>query len=74
MKFVAKPNTWYDEGTEAELLADLGAHQCYDTDDGVGENGKPIMHDCRSGLFKGIKQGAEDEEVCAFCEFEIEEG
>ena len=23
-KFIAKPDTWYDEGTEAKLLADYG--------------------------------------------------
>lgn len=27
MKFIAKPNTWFDEGTEVELLFDI--HENY---------------------------------------------
>jgi len=49
MKYISD-GTWFDKGSEAELL--------FETMDGVG-------------LFKGIKDGNLDEEICMFDEFEI---
>ncbi len=55
MKYISD-GTWFDEGTECELLID-----CEDGD-------APEMH---SGLFKGLHNGDVDEELCLFDEFEI---
>ena len=49
MKYIAKANTWFDEGTEVRLI------------DRYSEE---------FGLFIGMKDGKEDEEVCRFDEFE----
>lgn len=56
MKYISD-GTWFDRGTEAELL---GAVVDYHDGD-------------MSGLFRGIKDGHFDEEVCLFSEFEEEE-
>lgn len=59
--FIAKQNTWFDVGTEAELLC--GPYEAYD--------------DCQMtkrndwGLFRGIKDGHLDEEECTLDEFEV---
>jgi hypothetical protein len=56
MKYIAKPNTWFDEGTEIELVDDYGKDKRCPMP-GVG-------------LFCGLKNGHLDEEVCTFDEFE----
>lgn len=66
LKYIAKehpePNdgpgeVWYDAGTEVELIDD---YRLEDT---------PM--DC--GLFRGLRDGKTDEEVCSFDEFIVEE-
>ncbi len=49
IKYIAKKDTWFDEGSEAELLVEIPS----------------------GGLFKGIKNGKEDEELCDIEEFDI---
>ena len=50
MAYIAKPDTWFDVGTDAILIDDY----------------RPQID---SGLFRGIKDGHPDEEVCGFDEF-----
>jgi len=41
-RFFAKPDTWFDEGTEAELVADCGAFGIF-----LGQHlGKPDEESC----------------------------
>lgn len=47
------PDTWFDEGTEVELVDDY----------------RP---DLASGLFRGLRHGQRDEEICRFDEFREE--
>lgn len=66
MKYIAKPNTWYDEGTEAVPVSDfwtlhLIKKNCFLT---------WIKYET-SAVFCGIKDGKEDEEVCCINEFNI---
>ena len=49
-KYIAKSDTWFDEGTEAKLLGEL-----------INE----------VGLFRGIHNGEEDEELCPLEEFNV---
>ena len=58
MKYIAKPGTWFDVGTEAILIDDYRPE------------GK-LLND--SGLFCGLRNGKEDEEICPFSEFEEHE-
>ena len=59
-RFIAKPETWYDENTEAVLLSTTGT--------GIdGHTREPWL----SGLFVGYVKGELDEEVCGFDEFYI---
>jgi len=51
MNYIAKPDTWFDEGTPCTLLIDI-----FNID---------------AGLFKGLRNGEEDEEICPYDEFEI---
>lgn len=60
MKFVAKPNTWYDAGTEVKILVECGT--VYDCDD---------MHPSLNVLCQGIRNGDIDEEMCCSDEFYI---
>lgn len=62
IKYTAKPNTWFDEGTEAVPLTEI-----WKTSERF--NG-PIIG---SALFLGIRDGKEDEEVCSLSEFFITE-
>jgi hypothetical protein len=50
MKYIAKIDTWFDEGTEVEIIDDYR------------NSSKP----CNIGLFKGYHLGELDEEVCDF--------
>jgi len=59
MKFLAKPNTWYDEMTEVEIVDEYCT--VYDKD------GPPTLH-C---LCRGLKNGSIDEEICVAEEFII---
>ena len=56
MKYISD-GTWFDKGTEAELLGALAEFPDGD----------------KSGLFKGLRNGEWDEELCLFSEFEIKE-
>jgi hypothetical protein len=62
IKFIAKPNTWFDEGTIVTLVDDY-SDICYDWT--CGECGKA----CGMALFEGLKNNKIDREVCNFCEF-----
>ena len=57
IKFIAKQDTWFDEGTEAKLLFRMGDEDFND------KNG--------CGMFEGIKDGKIDEEPCGYDEFII---
>ena len=58
MKYIAKKDEWFDEGTEATLIDDYRLSTSAPFD---------------SGLFLGIHNGKPDEEVCSFDEFDIAE-
>ncbi len=57
MKFISD-GTWFDEGTEVEILAECGT--VYD-----GETGRPTL----SVLVAGKRNGELDEELCTMEEF-----
>jgi len=59
-RYFAKPDTWFDAGTEAELLGEP-LYVCFDDD------GKEMW----AGLFSGTKDGKPDEEICTSDEFDI---
>ncbi len=56
MIYKAKPNTWFDENSEAELIEDYRADK---------------LNPLNCGLFCGYRNGKLDEEICLFEEFEI---
>ena len=58
-KYIALKDNWYDEGTEVEFIGAL--IETYDFDGTYSP----------SGLFRGIKDGKIDEEMCGFDEFDI---
>jgi hypothetical protein len=55
IKYIAKPDTWYDEGTEAVPVTSIW---------NVNENDQ-------AAVFLGTKDGNPDEEMCCLDEFEI---
>lgn len=57
VKYISK-GEWFDKGTAAKLLVDIGP----------SIDGKE-----RLGLFEGIKDGKPDEEECWFSEFDMVE-
>ena len=57
IKFISRPDSWFDEGTEAFIDFDEGAGNC-------------IAHDFISDVFNGIHEGKEDEEMCNIFEFD----
>ena len=61
MRFIAKKDTWFDEGTEAVLLGESWV--------GFADPALTIRAD--AGLFAGIRDGKPDEEVCGLDEFDI---
>jgi hypothetical protein len=63
-KYIAKPNTWFDEGTEVELLVNF--RKCF-------RKGKDYndLIPTEWGLFRGMCNGELDEETCDFLEFDI---
>lgn len=64
MKYIAKPDTWFDDGTEAKLIEYLytSSKQWIDGEEYPG---------CDCGLFEGICEGKIDQEICGYDEFEI---
>lgn len=59
MKYISKPNEWFDEGTEATLVTEIwDKGRCIDCGKG------------RTAIFAGIRHGKPDEEMCCLCEFE----
>lgn len=64
MKYRAKPDTWFDEGTLCELIADGRPQWNSGIFTGIRTSkGSPELHP------KGEKY--EDEELCSFDEFEV---
>jgi len=63
MKYIAKPNTWFDEGTEA-----FPASGCWEAYNELG-----LINIVRAAVFSGIKNGNPDEEICSEDEFDIQE-
>jgi hypothetical protein len=63
-KYIAKPDTWFDEGTEVKLLNNFG--ECL-------RKGKDYSDMIKTewGLFEGLVDGESDEETCDFLEFDI---
>lgn len=60
MKFLAKPDTWYDEGTEVKILQE----HCT-----VFDASRKIL--TLQVLCSGLKDGEIDEELCVMDEFYI---
>ncbi len=60
MKYIAKADTWFDEGTEAIPIIDFV--DAYDDWEMTKLN--PFS------LFRGIRNGEVDEEICTIDEFE----
>ena len=63
MKYIAKPNTWFDEGTEAFPVTEFW--------DGFDD--WEMKYPLRAAIFRGIRNGKWDEESCGEYEFEIVE-
>ena len=61
MKYIAKPNMWFDVGTEAVPITEFW--------DGFMDWEMTIP--IRVAVFEGIKNGTVDEETCGEREFEI---
>ena len=57
IKYVAKPDNWFDAGTEVKLIDD------YSNPPGNVLEG--------AGLFEGFRNGSMDQEICLFEEFEV---
>lgn len=62
VKYIALPDTWFDEGTEVKLIDD------YRNNDAMFFN-----RSLDAGLFEGLVDGCLDQEVCPFDEFELVE-
>lgn len=63
IKYIAKPDEWFDEGTEVKLIDD------YRSSSAMYFGGASM----NAGLFEGLRDGKVDQEVCSFDEFlEIE--
>lgn len=66
-KYVAKPDTWFVEGTECELIADGRPQMNVGIFSGKRcSEGSPELHP--------IGEIYEDEEDCSFDEFEVVDG
>ena len=66
-RYIAKPNTWYKEGTEAFLICEV-------TDDsGLFKGIKKVEEDDNISFIEnyGIGYEFEDEELCGYDEFDI---
>lgn len=61
MKYIAKKNTWFDEGTEAVPISEF--IEAYDDINMTKRND--------FALFRGTRNGNPDEETCPLDEFEI---
>lgn len=62
-KYIAKPNTWFKEGTEVRLIEYLICDKDgikYGTFEGV-----------RDGVNDGVSDGVRESEVCSYDEFNI---
>lgn len=64
-KYIAKPDTWFDVGTEAQPVT--GFWDCGT----LNEDGEYV--NTQSAIFLGIRNGKEDEEGCSLLEFEVTE-
>ncbi len=62
MRYIAKPDTWFDEGTEARPVT--GFWDCSTLEDGK------YVH-TESAIFLGFRNGKLDEEGCSLLEFDI---
>ena len=74
-KYKAKPDTWFDEGTEAVPVTDFW--ECYikpgEFDCSyIGQPLNPEYIKTEAACFCGMKDGKSDEEICCVDEFEIE--
>ena len=60
-KYIAKPNTWFDEGTEITIIDDYN-QELWNAE-----------FNCWSAhvLASGLKNGKYDEEMCCMYEFEV---
>jgi len=58
MKYIAKPNTWFDEGTEAVPIRDFWV------------NYVKLEVQVSSSVFRGIRNGIHDEHICIVDDFE----
>lgn len=63
MRYITKPNKYFDAGTEATMLGE--SWEVYADYDEICP--------CRVAVFQGIKDGKPDEEVCSVDEFDIVE-
>lgn len=61
MKFIAKKGTWFDEGTEAVVVA--GPWNVFNVKNEPDQG----------AIFWGLRNGKDDEEGCVFSEFDITE-
>ena len=61
IRYIAKPDTWFDAGTEAIPVTEFV--EAYD------DPQMTIRNDC--AVFRGVRNGQSDEETCSLTEFEI---
>ena len=66
-KYIARPDTWFIEGTECELLVDCRPQMSFGIFSGKRcSEGKPELHP--------VGEVYVDEEDCSFDEFEVIDG
>jgi hypothetical protein len=56
VKYIAKPHTWFDAGTEVTLIEDMRLAR---------------LHPVNSGIFEGYRNRKFCQEICSFEEFEV---
>lgn len=62
-RYFAKPQTWFDKGTEVFMIGEI-TDGCFDQD---------CKFPSQSALFRGKRNGKDDEESCGLYEFDIKE-
>lgn len=65
-RYKVRPNSWFDEGTIANLIDDYSNG----TEGRICGNCGKLGTACGWGLFEGYRNGKLDQEVCNMCEFE----
>jgi len=72
MKYIAKPDTWFDEGIEVILIDDYRLDKQCPCNMGLFKGWRTCENPLSEGKSKKINEKYLDEEVCSFDEFDEE--